>query len=335
MNERSLSVRLMVSSRPTSSTTSISSHKRALPASQDITLVHEPKQSMSLKRPAADFNDSPCFLVRHHSHFHHEPFISFTEATSSISDADEDDVDDDAVNMNIHRLIDRALNVAFETDDDDDSLLEDDFLLEEGSLGSYEDFTVDSLILTRQRMANLCHLCSNEYNSFARNTVLTVTMKSLKEDEHRLVSIVGKARLQQEPPPHRTPEEARYDSTKRARRMMKPNNSMELTRKRVPPSRFADRIEGSRSENQPRGESSLPALVRLDTDEMLPCEDDLSDDGSLCSYRNDLLQDFDGNDDPDDFDPFFDDDEIDSIVVNKRRLVKRKEDGDNDDSLSL
>ncbi|KAG7346400.1 hypothetical protein IV203_005468 [Nitzschia inconspicua] len=270
------------------------------------------------------------------NHFHPQPFISPTEATSSISDADEDDVDDGAVDMNILCLIDRALNVAFETDDDDDdSLLEEDFLLEEGSLGSYEDCTVDSLILTRQRMANLCHLFSKEYNSCARNTVLTVTMKSLKEDEHRLVSIVGKARLQQDPPPHRTPEEARYDSTKRARRMMKPTNSMELTRKRVPPSRFADRIEGSRSENQARGESSLPALVRLDTDEMLPCEDDLSDDGSLCSYRNDLLQDCDGNDDPDDFDPFFDDDEIDSIVVNKRRLVKRKEDGDNDDSLSL
>lgn len=303
---------------------------------------------------------------------------SLTEANSSYTSDYDDDADDDAEldvldeeaaaasseQQHIRSLIDLALTISLEDynyndeeeDDDYESLLllgeEDD----SASLASYDDRTVDSLILTRQRLPS--H--RQDDDAFASSgkddgKIPRMDLQSLQQEEDNLVRFLEQAQQQQQkedsppendsktdapPPPSLSlPLLPKYelDSTPPSRfgrrTIVKPTDSMEkLARPQIPAFQHRQRIKNDVLVEKRAREAPLPELVRVDTDELLQYKQDLleedfdDDDSSFCSLESALLRRIELGEDgcSSDFEPF--DDEIDSIVVNKQRLAKHERD---------
>jgi hypothetical protein len=112
-----------------------------------------------------------------HHYRRHLSSLSLTEATTSNSlSEDEEEVEEAAQaqavgtipatrrTWNVHALIDRALSItSLQDDDDDDDLVDGDDIgsgcIDDDDAASYDDSTVDSLVLTRQRWAKMRRPC--------------------------------------------------------------------------------------------------------------------------------------------------------------------------------
>jgi hypothetical protein len=113
-----------------------------------------------------------------HHYRRHLSSLSLTEATTSNSLSEDEEEGEEAAQAQavgtipatrrtwkLHALIDRALSITSlqEDDDDDDDLADGDDMgsgcIDDDDAASYDDSTVDSLVLTRQRWAKMRRPC--------------------------------------------------------------------------------------------------------------------------------------------------------------------------------
>jgi hypothetical protein len=241
---------------------------------------------------------------------------------------------DEATNHKFQSLIDRALDIAIDSkrkdNDATDDLSTSWELYDEkpddcsfSTTGScYDDRTVDSLILTRQRLPNLYrHSSPNVTNVIISSGVVTLEIGQppLEEDDDK----DDDERL--EPLSNSQPVEELV--TKRRLAVSSNNSLMLWTRNDISPCQGIESVRvdtaGVATLMKAQAEACLPKLVRVETDESLRYErgldDDEDEDDSFASYGSDVLL---GEEMDSDWDPF--DDEIDSIAVNKLRMAKNQ-----------
>jgi hypothetical protein len=316
-------------------------------------MMKETVQQGTLKSTTDSFHRSSSRLNFRRGRLHHlmNSMFQTEEVNSSLHEDEDEDTNhssflQEVEDWNIRNLIDRALLIAVDLEHEDDDATDDTLTFwdveetkdDECSFSSNsrcEDLTVDSLILTRQRLPDLSrHACLNGETCIIPSVIIPLESgrpTSPKDQEMFLhcTTLEDHGDVVDD-------DDDDDDDDERLVPLSSAESCEDLaTRRRaINPSYNMNHISQCAFRGgDAAARECIPELVRVETDESLQCERDFDDDDDDDEHH---YIDGDGNDDGscvpdesdgllgdlDDWDPF--DDEIDSIAVYKRRMEKQQ-----------